>query len=169
MESAFRQGGRHGAVAGQGFPCGRIWSANRTELYGALTHNTKGVRLTLSGDEINIRSMCAHPGHDHGRDRGAADRNVVCRASIKTSSSLSNWMHALHFLFCQSLWMSTEINRSASIGICRHVRIHMFIASGASIRQCADDSCVIVERSENLSIRIFDCYLLFLWAWIGMH
>ena len=103
-------------VAGQGFPCGRIWSANRTELCGALTRDMKGVRLILSGDKINIRSMCVHPGHDHGRGRTAADRNVVCRALIKTSSSLSNWMHALHFLFYRLL---VNVNRDQQVGIYR--------------------------------------------------
>ena len=76
----------------------------------------KDVRLTLSGDDINIRSMCVHPGYDHGRDRAAADRNVVCRASIKTSSSLSNWMHALHFLFYRAL---VNVNRDQQVGIYR--------------------------------------------------
>ena len=76
----------------------------------------KDVRLTLSGDDINIRSMCVHPGYDHGRDRAAADRNVVCRASIKTSSSLSNWMHALHFFFYRAL---VNVNRDQQVGIYR--------------------------------------------------
>ena len=74
----------------------------------------KDVRLTLSGDDINIRSMCVHPGYDHGRDRAAADRNVVCRASIKTSSSLSNWIHALHFFFYHGEWQQRSTGRHLS-------------------------------------------------------
>ena len=60
--------------------------------------------------------MCAHPGHDHGRDRAAAARNVVCDTSIKTSSFLRNWIHTLHFLF---YGLFVNVNRDQQVSIYR--------------------------------------------------